>query len=253
MMTPPLSIWARPFLVAQVEIAGVTFDTLTSDDRARVAIAGRLDSGVLARTERRGRHVGADYGTAPPAGHPLEPPRTGAGARRWSHGRLARSVHGQSADPGATVRPCPHVRGHNVPHSTSAPSSKRAVQRNEFGLEYQPIIDLTSGSIAAVEALLRWRHPLLGTIAPGDYLPLAEESGLIVPIGERVLDAATRQLRTWHLGFARMQSLTVNVNVSRRQLTDPGFVEHVETVLRRSDLSPAALTLELGPDCVEHG
>ena len=128
-----------------------------------------------------------------------------------------------------------------------------AVQRNEFGLEYQPIIDLTSGSIAAVEALLRWRHPLLGTIAPGDYLPLAEESGLIVPIGERVLDAATRQLRTWHLGFARMQSLTVNVNVSRRQLTDPRFVEHVETVLRRSDLSPAALTLELGPDCVEHG
>ena len=86
---------------------------------------------------------------------------------------------------------------------------ERAVERNEFGLEYQPIIDLGSGSIAAVEALLRWRHPLMGTIAPGDYLPLAEETGLIVPIGERVLDAATRQLRTWHLGFARMQSLKV--------------------------------------------
>lgn len=127
-----------------------------------------------------------------------------------------------------------------------------AVARNEFGLEYQPIIDLGSGAIASVEALLRWRHPLMGTIAPGDYLPLAEENGLIVPIGERVLDAATRQLRTWHLGFARMQSLTVNVNVSVRQLTDPGFLGQVDTVLKRSDLAPSSLTLELGAGCSMH-
>ena len=126
---------------------------------------------------------------------------------------------------------------------------ERAVERNEFGLEYQPIIDLGSGAISAVEALLRWRHPLMGTIAPGDYLPLAEETGLIVPIGERVLDAATRQLRTWHLGFARMQSLKVNVNISTRQLRDPGLLQHVDTVLQRSDLDPVSLTLELGPGC----
>ena len=126
---------------------------------------------------------------------------------------------------------------------------ERAVERNEFGLEYQPIIDLGTGSIAAVEALLRWRHPLMGTIAPAEYLPLAEETGLIVPIGERVLDAATRQLRTWHLGFARMQSLRVNVNISPRQLSDAGLLGHVQTVLQRSDLDPASLTLELGPGC----
>ena len=125
---------------------------------------------------------------------------------------------------------------------------ERAVERNEFGLEYQPIIDLGSGAIAAVEALLRWRHPLMGTIAPAEYLPLAEETGLIVPIGERVLDAATRQLRTWHLGFARMQSLRVNVNISARQLADPGLLGHVQTVLQRSDLDASSLTLELGPD-----
>ena len=129
---------------------------------------------------------------------------------------------------------------------------ERAVDRNEFGLEYQPIIDLSSGSIGAVEALLRWRHPLMGTIAPAEYLPLAEETGLIVPIGERVLDAATRQLRTWHLGFARMQALKVNVNISPRQLTDPGLLEHIETVLQRSDLDPASLTLELGTGCAAH-
>jgi EAL domain-containing protein (putative c-di-GMP-specific phosphodiesterase class I) len=129
---------------------------------------------------------------------------------------------------------------------------EQAVERNEFGLEYQPIIDLGSGSIAAVEALLRWRHPLMGTIAPADYLPLAEETGLIVPIGERVLDAATRQLRTWHLGFARMQTLRVNVNISPGQLTDPGLLTHVQTVLQRSDLDPSSLTLELGPGCSDH-
>jgi len=128
----------------------------------------------------------------------------------------------------------------------------RAVERNEFGLEYQPIIDLNTGAIGAVEALLRWRHPLMGTIAPADYLPLAEETGLIVPIGERVLDAATRQLRTWHLGFARMQSLRVNVNISPRQLTDDGLLTHVATVLQRSDLDPSSLTLELGTGCADH-
>lgn len=129
---------------------------------------------------------------------------------------------------------------------------ERAVERNEFGLEYQPIIDLGSGSIGAVEALLRWRHPLMGTIAPAEYLPLAEETGLIVPIGERVLDAATRQLRTWHLGFARMQGLKVNVNISPRQLTDVGLLGHISTVLQRSDLDPVSLTLELGQDCRQH-
>lgn len=142
----------------------------------------------------------------------------------------------------------PRTRTQRPPIDLAA-ELERAVERNEFGLEYQPIIDLGSGSIAAVEALLRWRHPLMGTIAPAEYLPLAEETGLIVPIGERVLDAATRQLRTWHLGFARMQSLKVNVNISARQLTDDGLLEHVETVLQRSDLDPSSLTLELGPEC----
>ena len=127
-----------------------------------------------------------------------------------------------------------------------------AVERNEFGLEYQPIIDLTTGAIAAVEALLRWRHPLMGTIAPAEYLPLAEETGLIVPIGERVLDTATRQLRTWHLGFARMQSLGMNITISPRQLADDGLIGHLTTVLQRADLAPASVTLELSAGSSAH-
>lgn len=126
---------------------------------------------------------------------------------------------------------------------------ERAVERNEFGLEYQPIIDLQSGAIAAVEALLRWRHPLLGTIPPADYLPIAEETGLIVPIGERVLDVSSRQLRTWHLGFARMQSLSLNINLSPKQLAAPGFVRSVEAALDAAEISPVSLTFELGAGC----
>jgi diguanylate cyclase len=129
---------------------------------------------------------------------------------------------------------------------------ERAVERNEFGLEYQPIIDLQTGAIAGVEALLRWRHPLLGTIAPGDYLPLAEETGLIVPIGERVIESASRQLRTWHLGFARMQSLALHVNVAPQQLEHPRFAQFVERALDAADTSPVSLTLELGPGSVDH-
>jgi EAL domain-containing protein (putative c-di-GMP-specific phosphodiesterase class I) len=129
---------------------------------------------------------------------------------------------------------------------------ERAVERNEFGLEYQPIIDLQSGAIAAVEALLRWRHPLLGTLPPADYLPLAEESGLIVPIGQRVLETALKQLRTWHLGFARMQGLGMNVNVSARQLARIDFAAYVDQTLEAAEISPVALTLELGPGCADH-
>jgi EAL domain-containing protein (putative c-di-GMP-specific phosphodiesterase class I) len=126
---------------------------------------------------------------------------------------------------------------------------ERAVEGDHFGLEYQPIIDLQSGAIAGVEALLRWRHPWLGTIPVGDYLPIAAETGLIVPIGERVIDAACRQLRTWHLGFSRLPSLTVSVNVAAQQLGAPGFVDHLGAALKRSDVRPQGLMLELTPGC----
>lgn len=129
---------------------------------------------------------------------------------------------------------------------------ERAVERNEIGLEYQPIIDLQTGAIAAVEALQRWRHPLLGTIPPADYLSLAEELGLILPIGKRVLETAARQLRTWHLGFARMQGLGMNVNLSPSELSQPGFAAFVEGALDQADISPVSMTFELSPGCANY-
>ena len=129
------------------------------------------------------------------------------------------------------------------------PELEGAVQREDFGLEYQPIIDLQTGAIAAVEALLRWRHPLLGTIPVGDYLPIAEQTGLIVPIGERVIDAACRQLRTWHLGFSRLPSLAVSVNLSPQQLRAPDFVTFVQACIERNEIMAEWLTFELSPGC----
>lgn len=126
---------------------------------------------------------------------------------------------------------------------------ERAVEADDFGLEYQPIIDLQSGAIASVEALLRWRHPLLGTIPVGDYLPVATETGLIVPIGERVVEAACRQLRTWHLGFSRLPSLAVSVNIAPQQLGAAGFVGHLQAALERWEVRPEWLLLELAPGC----
>ena len=126
---------------------------------------------------------------------------------------------------------------------------EQAVEREDFGLEYQPIIDLQTGAIAAVEALLRWRHPLLGTIPIVDYLPIAEETGLIVPIGERVIEAACRQLRTWHLGFSRLPGLAVSINLSPLQLGAPGFAEFVASSMERNEVMPDWLNLELAPGC----
>ncbi len=128
----------------------------------------------------------------------------------------------------------------------------KAVERNEFGLEYQPIIELATGVVAGVEALLRWRHPLMGTIPPATYLPLAEESGLIIPIGRKVLETGARQLRTWHLGFARMQSLSLHVNVAPQELAEPGFADAVAAVLRAAEIPAAALVMEVGPGAVAH-
>jgi diguanylate cyclase (GGDEF)-like protein/PAS domain S-box-containing protein len=120
---------------------------------------------------------------------------------------------------------------------------REAIERKEFTLAYQPVVNLDPLEVVGVEALLRWQHPELGEIAPLDFIPLAEESGLIVPIGRWVLQEAC-------FYAARMRGLIgrdlgISVNVSARQLQHPEFVEHVDRALERADLPPHLLTLEL--------
>ena len=119
---------------------------------------------------------------------------------------------------------------------------RRALARDELVLYYQPRIDAHSGRINGAEALLRWRHPDRGLVTPGDFIPLAEETGLIVPIGEWVLKAACARARQWQEeGF----DLRVSVNLSARQFAERTLVDEVAGALRASGLAPQALELEV--------
>lgn len=120
---------------------------------------------------------------------------------------------------------------------------REAVERGEFFLEYQPQLDLRSRRIVGYEALVRWRHPELGVVSPLEFIPLAEETGLIVPIGEWVLRSACRQAKAWQDAGLRPDSIAVNVSAS--QLRD-GLLEKVtRDVLEETGLDPAWLELEL--------
>jgi diguanylate cyclase (GGDEF)-like protein len=119
---------------------------------------------------------------------------------------------------------------------------RRALERGEFVLHFQPQVDLQSGQVTGAEALVRWVHPDLGIISPAEFIPVAEETGLIVPIGEWVLREACRQTRKWHDdGFP----LRVAVNLSGRQLKEEGFVASVLDIVREAGIAPSALELEL--------
>jgi diguanylate cyclase (GGDEF)-like protein/PAS domain S-box-containing protein len=117
-----------------------------------------------------------------------------------------------------------------------------ALQKGEFALLYQPIVELASTRITGVEALVRWHHPRRGVVAPADFIPLAEENGLIVALGRWVLKEACRQAQAWRTAGL---SLTMSVNLSSRQVDDAGLAEDVAAALRESGLEPAALTLEI--------
>ncbi len=121
-----------------------------------------------------------------------------------------------------------------------------AIERSEFRLQYQPIIDSRTRRLTGFEALLRWRHPRLGNIPPGDFIPIAEETGLIVPIGEIVLWEACRQMVAWQRSLACPEPhCSISINLSTRQFRQPDLVEQVARVLRETGLAPTCLNLEV--------
>ncbi len=120
---------------------------------------------------------------------------------------------------------------------------ERALERGEFRLRYQPVFDLQQGRLSGFEALIRWRHPERGEVMPGDFIALAEETGLIVPIGHWVLAQATRQAQAWNATGSR--PLHVSVNISPRQVQDPTITDSVRHALAESGLEPARLIVEL--------
>jgi diguanylate cyclase (GGDEF)-like protein/PAS domain S-box-containing protein len=122
---------------------------------------------------------------------------------------------------------------------------RRAITHGELRLYYQPIVDITSGRMEGVEALVRWEHPTQGTISPDQFIPVAEETGLIIPLGEWVLGEACRQTRVWHQADPRLAHLTVSVNLSGRQINQSDLIPVVSNVLANTGLAPSSLVLEI--------
>lgn len=127
---------------------------------------------------------------------------------------------------------------------------RHALERNELFLHYQPQVDLRTGKITAVEALLRWRHPELGVISPLQFIPIAEETGMITAIGEWVLHAACAQNKAWQA--AGLPPFRIAVNLSARQLRQPSFIHVIERTLQETGLEPGYLELELTESMLMH-
>jgi diguanylate cyclase (GGDEF)-like protein/PAS domain S-box-containing protein len=119
---------------------------------------------------------------------------------------------------------------------------RKAIEREEFQVYYQPIVSLSKGAIVGFEALARWKHPQRGIVSPGEFIPLAEETGLVVPLDLWVLKAACAQTRKWQ---ERWPELTINVNLSTRQFGQPGLVDKVASALKEAGYDPARLKLEI--------
>ena len=131
-------------------------------------------------------------------------------------------------------------------------SLRRAVEREEFVLHYQPIVDLVDGRITALEALVRWRHPSRGLVGPRHFVPLAEDTGLIVPIGLWVLREACRQAAAWNAARPEGSPLTMSVNLSARQLQQTDLPKRAAQILLGTGLDPVCLVLEITESLLLH-
>lgn len=122
---------------------------------------------------------------------------------------------------------------------------RRAVERGEFRLHYQPLVTLESGRITGFEAVVRWEHPVHGLIGPAAFIPIAEETGLIIPIGRWVLREACRQGRVWQDRYPALTDLTISVNLSGKQFAQPDMVAEIDDALKETGLDPRRLRIEI--------
>jgi len=127
---------------------------------------------------------------------------------------------------------------------------RRAIERNEFMVVYQPIMSLDTGLLRGFEALVRWRHPERGLIAPMDFIPIAEETGMIVQIGEQVLIDACRQMRSWSVNFPTEPRIFMCVNLSVKQFSQPDLTARVAAILEETGLAATSLKLEITESAV---
>lgn len=122
---------------------------------------------------------------------------------------------------------------------------RRAIERQEFQLYYQPIVLLQTGQIVGFEALVRWQHPDRGLVTPDQFIPVAEETGMIVSIGKWVLSEACQQMHTWQAQFPNQSPLTISANLSSKQLLQPELVKQIQQILQATNLDAYNLKLEI--------
>jgi diguanylate cyclase (GGDEF)-like protein/PAS domain S-box-containing protein len=122
---------------------------------------------------------------------------------------------------------------------------RRGLEREEFQLHYQPIVSLQTDEITGFEALIRWQHPQRGLVSPTEFIPFAEETGLIVPIGWWVFREACHQMRIWQLQFPEYSSLVMSINLSAKQFAQPDLLEQINQILQETNLEPSSLKLEI--------
>ena len=137
------------------------------------------------------------------------------------------------------------MRSRVIEHMQIENDLRRAIQYEELELHYQPVVKLSDGSVVAMEALLRWNHPDHGMVGPLAFIPVAEESRLIVPIGRWVIEQACRQAALWQQLNPDAAPVSVAVNLSARQIADPDLLSHIEGSVRANRIDPSTLWLEL--------
>jgi EAL domain-containing protein (putative c-di-GMP-specific phosphodiesterase class I) len=146
----------------------------------------------------------------------------------------------------------PSIDDRDSDDATLAEDLRRAVTETQLRLAYQPIVDLTNGTVLGFEALVRWQHPTRGLLAPGAFIPLAEHTGLIDDVGAWVLRNACAQMRQWQLRYAQLRRLSLSVNLAPHQLNRSTLVTEVEDTLRRTGFDPHDLIMEVTESTLVH-
>jgi diguanylate cyclase (GGDEF)-like protein len=156
------------------------------------------------------------------------------------------ALHRAKADPiRKVVLFDPAMHAQTLDRATLEHDLRRAIERSELRLHYQPLVDLETGTVLGMEALLRWQHPTRGLVPPLSFIPVAEETGLILPIGRWVLETACHQLRDWERRFPAAAGLAVSVNLSARQFAESTLIPNVAAILDHAGLEPGQLELEI--------
>jgi diguanylate cyclase (GGDEF)-like protein/PAS domain S-box-containing protein len=218
---------------------GVLLEDVDDTEEA-LRIAGRLTAALAEPTDVEGKEVAlrASLGVA------VHSPELAAADELVRAADAAMSI-AKRAERGGYQLYRPEMHAAAMDRLQLKADLGRALERSEFEVHYQPTVVLATGSVNGLEALLRWRHPERGLIAPSDFVPMAEESGLIIPIGRWILAAACRQAHDWHRRYPTLPALTMSVNLSVVQLARPELVSEVAETLAATGVDPRTIVLEI--------